>query len=185
MRRQTKLFDRFKSYLNKTIESFSSGLISWTATKTQKLGRVAKAEKLKFAGNKDQFLFNSELSGTLDEARSFLAAKNIGGVKGKLADLDKSLKRRQKITKRADKSEAGWVAVKEYQAEELAGDSEDEKRIRKAQERALKKKKQNAPKRSEKGRVVWASRWCFSYAAFDERQFFRGISLPFLCISAC
>ena len=142
----------FKSYLNKTIQSFSSGLISWTATKTQKLGRVSEAEKLKFAGNKDQFLFNSELSGTLDEARSFLAAKNIGGVKGKLADLDKSLKRRQKITKRDDKSEAGWLVVKEHQAEELAGDLEDEKRIRKAQERALKKKKQNAPKRSEKDR---------------------------------
>ena len=79
-----------------------SGLISWTETKTQKLGRVAEAEKLNFTGHKDQFLFNSKLSGTLHEARSVLAAKNIGGAKGKLADLDKSLMRRQKITKCAD-----------------------------------------------------------------------------------
>ena len=117
-----------------------------------------------------------------------MAVKNIGGAKEKLADLDKSLnERRQKITKLADKSEAGWLAVKEYQAEELAGESEDEERIRKAQEKALKKKKQNTPRRSDKDRRASfrASRWCFSYAAFDDRQFFRGISLPFLCISAC
>ena len=39
----------------------------------------------------------------------------------------------------ADKSEADWLADKEYQTEELASDSEDEKRIKKAQERAPKK----------------------------------------------
>ena len=127
MHRQTKFFDHFKSYLNNRVQTFSFSLISWYATKTQKLGRVAEAEKLKFARNKDHFLFNSELSGTLDEARSFLAAKNIGGAKEKLAILQKSLKRHQKITKVADKSEAGWLTVKEYQAEELTSGSEDEK----------------------------------------------------------
>ena len=38
-----------------------------------------------------------------------------------LAQLNKRLKRRQKISKLADKSEGGWLAVKEYQTE----DSED------------------------------------------------------------
>jgi len=62
------------------------------------------------------------------------------------------LRHRQKIIKLADKSEAGWLAVKEYEAEELASDSDDKKRIRKAQERALKKKekKQDAFKKGEK-----------------------------------
>ena len=144
MHQQTKFFDLFKSFLNKTVQTLLSGLISWTATRTQKLGRVAEAEKLKSAGNNDQFLFNS--------------------TKVKLVGLRS-----------------------EYQAEELVSGSEDEKRIRKAQERALKKKTHNAPKRSIKGRsasfrVSW---WRIFYAAFDNRQFFRGISLPFLCISAC
>lgn len=42
--------------------------------------------------------------------------------------------------------------MKEYEAEELASDSDDEKRIRKAQERAL-KKKQNAFKKSERNKT--------------------------------
>lgn len=63
------VFEHFKSYFDKNwVETLSSGLISQTSTETQKLGTVTEAEKLKFAGNKGQFLFNSELSGSLDEA---------------------------------------------------------------------------------------------------------------------
>ena len=60
-----------------------------------------------------------------------------------MEELRKGLRHRQKIIKLADKSEADWLAVKENQTEELTGDSWDEKMIKKAQERALKKKKQN------------------------------------------
>ena len=66
-----------------------------------------------------------------------------------------SVKCCQKIIKLANKSEAGWLAVKEYQAEELASDSEDKKNG-KAQERALKKKNQNAAKKLDtKKLVLW------------------------------
>ena len=40
------------------------------------------------------------------------------------------IERRQKLIKLADKSEAGWLAVDEYESDELAEDSADEKRIR-------------------------------------------------------
>ena len=49
------VFERFKNYLDEKVENLSSGLVSRTATETQKLSNVAEAEKLKFAGNKDQF----------------------------------------------------------------------------------------------------------------------------------
>ena len=59
-----------------------------------------------------------------------------------------SLKHRQKVIKLANKSEAGWLVVKEYyHTEVLASGSEDEKQICKAQEKALKKKKHNASKK--------------------------------------
>jgi len=44
----------------------------------------------------------------------------------------------------ADKSETGWLAVDKYESDELAEDSADEKRIRKAQEKATRKKKENS-----------------------------------------
>lgn len=40
----------------------------------------------------------------------------------------------------ADKTKASWLAIKEYQTKELVSDSEDKKRIKKVQERALKQK---------------------------------------------
>ena len=40
----------------------------------------------------------------------------------------------------ADKSEAGWGAVEEYESDELASNSEDDKKIRSAQATAVRKK---------------------------------------------
>lgn len=114
------IFQRFKTYLDDKVEALSSGLVivSQTVTETQKLNRAAEAEKLKMAGNKDQFLFNSDLSNAVDEAENFLAANGIPKAHDKLAHLSKSLKHGQKIIKLADKSEAGCLAVKEYETEE-------------------------------------------------------------------
>ncbi|PFX12038.1 hypothetical protein AWC38_SpisGene24063, partial [Stylophora pistillata] len=95
---------------------------------------------------------NFSFGSYLDDTAHFLAAWDVEKAGEKVEELKKSLRHRQKIIKLADKSEAGWLAVKEHQTEELANDSEDEKRIKKSQERALKQKKQNAFKRTEKAR---------------------------------
>ena len=55
---------------------------------------------------------------------------------------------RQKIIKIADRSERGWATVSEYEEDELAGNSEDEKRLFRAEARAGRKLKQkNADER--------------------------------------
>ena len=66
------VFERFKSYLDLKVETLTSGLVSQAASGTHKLER---AGKMKFQDNKDQFHFNSELQGSLDETANFLAAK--------------------------------------------------------------------------------------------------------------
>ena len=40
------------------------------------------------------------------------------------------IKKRQKLIKIADKNRDGWLVVKEYERDDLASDSEDEKKIR-------------------------------------------------------
>ena len=48
------------------------------------------------------------------------------------------------MIKLADRSEAGWLVVEEYESDELAEDSEDDKKIRRAEDKAARKKKTTA-----------------------------------------
>ena len=52
-----------------------------------------------------------------------------------------SIQKRQKLIKLANKSEAGWLVENEYESDELTVDSED-KKSRRAQDKAVRKKKQ-------------------------------------------
>ena len=57
---------------------------------------------------------------------------NLTAVNQELENVITLLKKRKKSTRFADKSPAGWSAVEEYESDELADDSEDEKKLRSA-----------------------------------------------------
>ena len=52
------------------------------------------------------------------------------------------IRKLNKLIRLADKSEAGWAIVEEYQTDELASDTDDDRKIRRAEKAALEKKKQ-------------------------------------------
>ena len=58
-----------------------------------------------------------------------------------VAEAKLIIKKRQKLIKIADKNRYGWLVVQEYETDDLASDSEDEK-IRKAKAAAEKKRKE-------------------------------------------
>ena len=75
----------------------------------------------------------------LDEASDALKQKSYEKVKVALESGTELVSKRVKAIKLADKSEFGWATVNEYLSDELASDSDDEKRIYRAERRAERK----------------------------------------------
>jgi hypothetical protein len=73
-------------------------------------------------------LFNAEV---LDELKSKITqdiqAEKLDSALSSVKRTSKIVERREKLIKLADKSEAGWLAVEEYESDELADDSADKK----------------------------------------------------------
>ena len=113
--------------------------------------------KFKKRGNEEQYKHNQKVYSKMQEANSQLetdnlTSENISNAKRKICEGMDLVKTRQKHIKIADSSEAGWRTVDEYVANPLAEDSDDEKRIYKAQSRAESKMKKEKAKRKTEQR---------------------------------
>ena len=115
----------------------------------------------------------------MDSASESLLAVNLAieaikdddkdGALESLAVAKKSLHKRIKLVRLADKSPNGWNFVKEYVADDLASDSEDEKRIKRAESEASKKRKSFSQESAKKRFRAYSPEPSTS----GRRQFFR------------
>ena len=94
-------------------------------------GEDEKAE-LKFKGNCIQFEFNSKQEDRVKRAIAKIDKGDSVAARSELKEVLTDIKLRNKHIKIADKSKGGWKVVDEYKTEELADNSDDEKRIKAA-----------------------------------------------------
>ena len=110
--------------------------------------RIEKKPTFKKVGHEKQYEFNEEVQDKLVSVDAALAQRPPAVEKARtlLQEGQKLIVIRQKKIKIADRSENGWATVKEYEEDELADNSEDEKRLFRAEARAgrSKRQKQNA-----------------------------------------
>ncbi|XP_038072966.1 uncharacterized protein LOC119741284, partial [Patiria miniata] len=112
-----------------------------TSEQVQQLKRASELS-FRFKGNKTQYDFNADIVEKLGRAENCLKEDDGGSAKSLVTEVIADVKTRNKLIRLvADKSDAGWTAVDEYLSDELASDSEDDKRIRQAQARAVRKKR--------------------------------------------
>ena len=112
--------------------------------------RNARKESYSFRikGNELQFKFNDKVVDKVAAAAAAIGKVDTTSSSSK-ALLDRAAKElqegtahlvhRQKVIKLADRSEAGWAVIEEYEGDDLADDSDDERRMEKAEGKAEKK----------------------------------------------
>ena len=105
---------------------------------------MEEPRRFKKKANEDQFKFNAKIQDTLEETKAGAQANALDKVKDLLQKGEDLLKERQKHILLADKSEYGWSTVQEYKKSEIADDSDNEKKIFKAEGRVKAYSKQSA-----------------------------------------
>ena len=84
--------------------------------------------------------------------------------KGNKQQYDK----RMKVIKMADKSQYSWATVEEYLSDELASDTDDEKRIIRSENRAAKKAKEAKKKKTNRNRFNYRPNAASTSANFQR-----------------
>ena len=103
--------------------------------------KKTKIDSWKFKGNRMQYDFNEGLSKDMEQIAWAISSQKLHYTRKLLDDAKETLRKRNKLIRIADTSEGGWNTVDEYQVHPLASDSEDESKLIKAENRALRKKK--------------------------------------------
>ncbi|XP_072166403.1 uncharacterized protein [Diadema setosum] len=158
---QNRLLSDLDNLISNRLSNFQQSLNE--SQKALSDAQVAKIEEMhadnyKFQrkGNEEQYKVNIKVQRKLRETEQILKEENdittsVADAKAKIAEGIDIIDKRQKLIKMADSSPLGWKMVAEYENNSLADNSDDEKRMFKAEARAERKakkvKKQWEPRR--------------------------------------
>ncbi|XP_033730613.1 uncharacterized protein LOC117320027 [Pecten maximus] len=133
----------FTTYLDERLKSLREDIRDEQVLSANSFKRLRKERevKFKFNGNQKQFEFNTEVLDELELAEKAVQKSDANSTLLSLSKIKTLIHKRNKLIRIADKSSCGWDTVKEYESDELASDSEDEKKIRQAEFRAQRKKR--------------------------------------------
>jgi hypothetical protein len=181
---QTELTDEIKEFMTSSLEQMCHQLTSvvddrFTAMKRQLsaessatldaiTAKKARLDKYHFKskGNEQQYSHQVEILDSVESATAALESKEISKAMSILQEGKTAIEARMKLIKLADKSDHGWQTVSEYVTNDLAENSDDEKRINRAERAAERKLK----KMKGKSSISAKARRVPSYSAFQSQS---------------
>ena len=152
---------------------------------------AAKPVTLSSKDNQSQYDHQEKVLNLIEQAKTKIESNKEEAIE-LLESAKEQINKRIKLIKIADKHEGGWQTVVEYMSDELASDSDDEKKIRRANNAAMqKRKKRSVEFRSKRGKFPQrfpSSRQSFNPATagippFQSRGTFRKFGSRDTCFS--
>ena len=140
------LFSLLTSYMNSKFSGIEDNFSETTKSLSKKVKKVENS--FNFKGHQIQYEFNTDLQDNIEKAVDCIRSKRYHKTESALRDSLDLIRKRNKHIRIADKSEGGWKTVQEYLSDDVASDSEDEKKIRAADSRAVKKIKASKAEKS-------------------------------------
>ena len=142
------LVDSMKRILNESLSDIKRANSESADSHLREIKKLKFEEPRRFKkkANEDKYRFNSKLSDMLTEVKSSCSSQQLDKVKESLDKGESLLAERPKHIPLADKSEFGWMIIQEYKKNDLADDSDNEKKIIRAEGKARSQAKQNALK---------------------------------------
>ena len=140
-------------------ESFSQEVVEKIQKRSYQFRRKSNKEQFKFNASVDEHLGAAKKQLSKLEPRTEEENNTIARSKAHLDEGMKKIAVRQKHIKIANRSDLGWAVIEAYM-DELASDSDDERRLYKANreaQQAVKRKKTDSAATAAKRRVVTAS----------------------------
>ncbi|XP_062581176.1 uncharacterized protein LOC134242979 [Saccostrea cucullata] len=96
----------------------------------------------KLAHHKERFLFLSELQSNFESIHKFVERGEFSGIEKLITDSVSKIKEQKKVIRIADKY--GWDVAREYKDDPITDNSEDNQRLRQAEQRAKRKRFDNS-----------------------------------------
>ena len=157
--------DRRKEFAEELLRSVDKYMESRTTTFEKKIEKLVKrssqstvqqaTKKIKLEtpdlsrpGCKDQFKHNVAVIERIEAAENHIKEAELKEALEELKEGKQLILKRQKLVQLADREESGWSFVKEYEKDELASGSADEKHMNRARATAARKARSKESRRS-------------------------------------
>ena len=157
-----KLLSQLTKFFEEKFDDLKREISSENAEATDRIEKKLRTNTYTFTkkGNKLQHESNMEVLDSLVESNRQMSKNPVNMKKAKQA-LEEGIELvefRNRCIRIADESEYGWATVNEYLRKDIAADSDDDKRLRKAEKRAgksMEKKKSKRQRHAQQSKKQW------------------------------